>query len=290
MQAEPVSEDGSDIESEIDQAAALAADPSDCSLAITVPGPQWEPTSVLRIPVVVHIIADAGCTTGAVSNQTVANQIAALNEDYRAKPGTPGQAGVDSMIEFFLATIDPVGRPTTGITRDCNATWYRDRGGYYTTLAWDTSRYMNVYVNSAGGSRGYTFLPADPVGPRGTSADRIVINQLAFGRPGPFAPYNQGRTLTHETGHYLGLFHTYFEGCGIATAPDCYATGDRLCDTALNATFHKGCPTVTACGGVTAPVTNYMELTDDACMTGFTAEQAQRMRCSLATYRPALAE
>ncbi|HZJ66145.1 MAG TPA: hypothetical protein VFD36_21715, partial [Kofleriaceae bacterium] len=105
-------------------------------------------------------------------------------------PGTPGQAGVDSMIEFVLARTNPAGQPTTGITRDCNATWYRDRGNYYNTLAWDTSRYMNVYVNSAGGSRGYTFLPADPAGPRGTAADRIVINQLAFGRPGPFAPYN----------------------------------------------------------------------------------------------------
>jgi hypothetical protein len=287
-ESEPLVDDEVDLEIETDQATALAADPSDCSFAITVPGPQWEPTSVLRIPVVVHIIADAGCTTGAVSDQTVANQIAALNEDYRATPGTPGAAGTDSMIEFALATTDPAGRPTTGITRDCNATWYRDRGNYYNTLAWDTSRYMNVYVNSAAGSRGYTFLPADPTSPRGTRADRIVINQLAFGRPGPFAPYNRGRTLTHETGHYLGLFHTYFEGCGIATAPSCYTTGDRLCDTAPNATFHKGCPAVTACGGVTAPVTNYMELTDDACMTGFTAEQVQRMRCSLATYRPLL--
>jgi hypothetical protein len=166
-QSEPVSEDGSDLEIETDQAAALAADPSDCSFTITVPGPQWEPTSVLRIPVVVHIIADVGCTTGAVSDQTVANQIAALNEDYRATPGTPGQAGVDSKIEFVLATTDPVGRPTTGITRNCNATWYLDRGNYYNTLAWDTSRYVNVYVNSAGGSRGYTFLPADPTGPAG---------------------------------------------------------------------------------------------------------------------------
>ncbi|MBC7978886.1 MAG: zinc metalloprotease [Myxococcales bacterium] len=289
--AEPVSDDNLDLEGGSYEASALSAltdDPSDCSLASTVLGPQWQPTSTLRIPVVVHIIADANCTTGAVSNQDVANQIASLNEDYRATPGTPGQAGADSRIEFVLATTDPAGQPTTGITRDCNATWYRDKGNYYNTLAWDTSRYMNLYVNSAAGSRGYTFLPADPAGPRGTKADRIVINHLAFGRPGPFAPYNLGRTVTHETGHYLGLFHTYFDGCGVPTAPSCYTTGDRLCDTAPNATSHKGCPVITACGGVTAPVHNYMELTDDACLTGFTAEQVQRMRCSLATYRPLL--
>jgi hypothetical protein len=275
---------------EVGRATVLAAEPSDCSLEITVPGLQWQPTTLLRIPIVVHIIADDGCTTGAVSDQMVADQIASLNEDYRATPGTLGEAGVDSQLELVLATTDPNGQPTTGITRDCNATWYRDKGSYWTSLAWDPQRYVNVYVNSAGGSRGYVpFLPADPAGAIGTSADRVVINQLAFGRPGPFPPYDQGRTVTHELAHYLGLFHTYFEGCGIATAPDCYTTGDRLCDTTPNATSHKGCPAVTACGGATAPVTNSMELTDDACMTGFTAEQVQRMRCTLATYRPLLA-
>src|SRR5688500_11472389 len=83
---EPVSDDGLDLDRGAKLASALAADPSDCSMAITVPGPQWQPTSTIRIPVVVHIIADAGCTTGAVSNATVANQIAALNEEYRATP------------------------------------------------------------------------------------------------------------------------------------------------------------------------------------------------------------
>lgn len=287
---EPTLSDDGTTDFEMDLATVMAAAPSDCSLASTVPGPRWQPTTLLRIPVVVHIIADAGCTTGTVSDQTVANQITALNEDYRAKPGTPGQGGVDSRIEFELATTDPSGRPTTGITRDCNATWYQDKGSYWTSLAWDPKRYVNVYVNSAGGSRGYVpFLPADPAGTVGAGTDRVVINQLAFGRPGPFFPYNQGRTVTHEVAHYLGLFHTYFEGCGTATAPGCYTTGDRLCDTAPNATSHKGCPVVSACGGVTAPVTNFMELTDDACMTGFTAEQVQRMRCTLATYRPSLA-
>jgi hypothetical protein len=284
----PAYDDGTDrLEFEVDP-AAQADDASDCSLAITVPGPRWEPTSILRVPVVVHIVADASCTTGAVSDQTVADQIASLNEDFRATPGTAGQAGADSMIEFVLASTDPRGQPTTGITRDCNTTWYQDRGNYYDTLAWDTQRYLNIYVNSAAGARGYTFLPADATGPRGSKADRVVINQLAFGRPGPFFPFNGGRTVTHEVGHYLGLFHTYFEGCGTATAPDCYTTGDRLCDTVPNATEHHGCPVVTACGGVVAPVHNYMELSDDACMTGFTAEQVQRMRCSLATYRPQL--
>jgi hypothetical protein len=265
---------------------------TDCSLASTVPGPEWEPDGLLRIPVVVHIIRDTGCATGNVSDALVASQIAVLNEDFRAIAGSPGAGGADTRIEFFLATQNPQGGPTTGITRSCNATWYRDRGDYWLSLAWDPTRYLNIYTNNANGARGYVpFLPADPAGSVGQTRDRVVINWLAFGRIGPFPPYHQGRTVTHEVGHYLGLFHTYFEGCGVATQPGCYTTGDRICDTQPNATFHKGCPAnATGCGGIPAPIDNYMELTDDTCLTGFTAEQAQRMRCTLGTYRTALAQ
>jgi len=265
---------------------------SDCSLEATVPGPAWEPDYLLRIPIVVHVIADAGCATGNVSDAAVASQIAVLNEDYRALAGSPGAAGADTRIEFFLATDDPQGAPTTGITRSCNTTWHRDRGDYWLTLAWDPTRYLNLYTTNANGARGYVpFLPADPAGTIGQPRDRVVVNYLAFGRNGPFPPHHQGRTATHEIGHYLGLFHTYYEGCGSADEPDCYTTGDRLCDTQPNETFHKGCPAdATGCGGTPAPIDNYMELTDDTCMTGFTPEQAQRMRCTLGTYRTALAQ
>lgn len=264
---------------------------SGCSFASTVPGPQWEPNNLLRIPIVVHVIADGTCADGNVSDATIASQIAILNEDFRALAGTPGAAGTDSKIEFFLAAEDPQGDPTTGVTRTCDTTWYRDRGEYWPALAWDPTRYLNLYTNSANGARGYVpFLPADPAAAVGQSEDRVVINWLAFGRNGPFPPYHQGRTVTHEIGHFLGLFHTYYEACGVADEPDCYTTGDRLCDTPPNATFHKGCPAgVTSCGGVPVPIQNYMELTDDVCMTGFTAEQVQRMRCTLGSYRPALA-
>src|SRR5687768_17442248 len=75
----------------------------DCSLDQTVPGPQWEPDALLRIPVVVHVIMDTPCSQGNLSDAAVASQIAILNEDFRALPGTNGEKGVDSRIEFFLA-------------------------------------------------------------------------------------------------------------------------------------------------------------------------------------------
>ena len=265
--------------------------PSDCSATSTNPGPEYDPTDLLTLPVVVHIIMDGPCTQGAVSDALVLSQIEVMNEDFLALPGSPGSLGTDSQIRFELAQTDPEGNPTTGITRHCNTTWYNDDGSYYDTLAWDPTRYINIYTNSAGGSRGYVpFLPADAApGEIGSAEDRVVVNWLAFGRNGPFPPHDQGRTVTHEVGHYLGLYHPYKNGCGIATAPDCYVTGDLLCDTPPDATSHDLCPGgATSCGGFPVPVENYMELTDDLCMTGFTAEQVNRMRCTLLSYRSSL--
>jgi hypothetical protein len=272
---------------------ASAPDPADCALSTSNPSADYDPTFVLRIQVVVHIIQDSACSAGALTDAQVASQITVMNEDFRALAGTPGAGGVDSGIEFVLATIDPEGEPTTGITRDCNSAWYTDPSPcpYCAALAWDPTRYLNLYTNTAANARGYVpFLPATPGAGVGTNLDRVVINTLAFGRPGPVPAHAGGRTVTHEVGHFLGLFHVYFNGCGVATVPDCYATGDLLCDTLPDAADHHGCPLdTTQCGGVTAPVENYMELSDDSCLQRFTLEQARRMRCTLQHYRAGLA-
>ena len=267
--------------------------PADCAAATSNPSPAYEPTSVLTIQVVVHVIQNDGCVAGGLSDAQVASQIEVMNEDFRALAGTPGSGGVDAQIAFALATVDPLGNPTSGITRDCNTTWYNDPSPcpYCATLAWDPTRYLNLYTNTAANARGYVpFLPSAPGAGVGTNLDRVVINTLAFGRPGPVPAHAGGRTVTHEVGHYLGLYHVYFNGCGVATAPECYATGDLLCDTLPDAVDHHGCPSdTTQCGGVTAPVENYMELSDDTCLERFTLEQVRRMRCTLQHYRPGLA-
>ena len=277
-------------------AAALASAPSggtDCGASSSNPTPAWGPGPTFTIQVVVHVLEDDSCVQGALSDAIVASQIAVLNEDFGALPGSPGAAGVDSGIRFALAALDPDGQPTTGITHHCNTAWFNDQTAtnpYYDTVSWDPQRYLNLYANSAGGSRGYVpFLPAlEPAGV-GTPEDRVVVNWQAFGRPGPIPAHADGRTATHEIGHYLGLFHVYYNGCGIATVPDCYTTGDTLCDTAPDDTSHHGCMTgATACGGGALPVDNYMELSDDTCLTHFTLEQTRRLRCTLSTFRPGL--
>ncbi len=261
-----------------------AVAPSDCSFSSTSPSRDYDTADIYEIPVVVHIIEHTS-GDGQISDALVHSQIDVLNEDFRALAGTPGAPGYDVGIEFVLATRDPLGNPTTGITRSVNDTWFADGGSYWNTLAWDTAEYMNVYTNEAGGNLGY--VPNLPQGGlAGNASDRIVILWSAFGRAssgGP--PYDQGRTMTHEVGHYLGLEHTFTGGCASATAPSCYSTGDLLCDTASEAGWRFGCPGGASSCGTLDPIENYMDYTDDTCMDRFTNEQSHRIRCSLLNYR-----
>jgi len=267
-----------------------AGAPSDCSLTSTNPSPDYDSTVVYEIPVVVHILHRTN-GTGNLSDQLVQSQIDVLNEDFQALLGTPGAAGADVAIRFVLADEDPNGSPTTGITRTANNTWYSDSGSYWSTLAWDPDRYLNIYTNTAGGALGYVpFLPMDGGGSWvGSSSDRVVVNWQAFGRPGPGGPpYGEGRTATHEVGHYLGLLHVFQGGCATGSSPACYANGDLVCDTNPIQFPTGGCPASSNSCGSPDPFDNYMDYSFDTCMTRFTPEQARRMRCALEHYRPNL--
>lgn len=262
-------------------------DNPDCDATRTNPTAAYAPSSLWRIPVVVHVIQSTS-GQGALTDAQVQSQITILNEDFRALAGTPGAGGFDTRIEFFLATTTPTGAPTTGIDRHTNNTWFNDSGSYWNTIAWNPQRYLNLYTNSAGGGGVLGYVPTLPQnGIAGTSADRVVILWSAFGRNAPGgAPYNQGRTCTHEVGHYLGLYHTFQGGCGTTS---CYTTGDTICDTSAEANPRFGCPTGATSCGTPDPYRNFMDYTDDTCMTtGFSSEQARRMRCTLQSYRPLL--
>ena len=268
----------------IDPAFDAQRGSNDCTYSRTVIRAEYNPSVALyRIPVVVHIIQSSN-GTGSMPDSRAISQIEILNEDFQALAGSNGAPGNDGQIEFYLATEDPNGNPTTGITHSTNTTWYNDGGSYYNTLAWDTNRYLNIYTNSASGALGY--VPDLPQGGiSGSNADRVVILHSTFGRNAPFNPFNLGRTVTHEVGHYLGLYHTFDNGCGSSS---CYTTGDRICDTNGESSPTFGCPNNrNSCGG-TAPFHNYMDYSDDVCMNQFTIEQNNRMRCSLLTYRPDL--
>ena len=237
--------------------------------------------SVIRIPVVVHILYNAGAEN--ISDEQVFSQIAALNRDFRKAvephnmPGHFGALAADTHIEFSLATIDPKGYATSGIVRKKTSIImfgmddrikYSGRGG---DDAWDASRYLNIWVgNTAGAIVGYSSVVGGL-----KDRDGIVIRYDAFGTKGQLrSPYNQGRTVVHEVGHWLGLYHIW---------GDKFCGDDHVADTPPQQAPSRGCPSGTVpslCEGNPEGkmYMNFMDLTDDACMNMFTFGQRDRMR------------
>ena len=263
---------------------AGAGTPSDCSCNGTDPDPVYDASSGLTyvIPVVFHVIRNSSGTQGNISEACIQNQVETLNEDFNAIPGSPGAAGVNSRIEFVLATEDPSGNPSNGITYSDNTNWFNDNGSYWNSLAWDTSRYMNVYTNTASGNLGYVpALGCSNID--GQNQDRVVVLYSAIGNCATSAPFDGGRTLTHEVGHYLGLEHTFSGGC--SNQSNCNNNGDLICDTLPQQNPTSNCSSSSSCGQSHQNQRNYMDYSVDSCMNQFTYEQHLRMRCILEHYR-----
>lgn len=258
---------------------------TDCSFNQTSIKPEYEPDAVFTIPVVFHIIQKTD-GTGAIDDSLIHSQIDVLNEDFDALAGTPGAGGTAGRIRFVLATTDEAGNPTTGIERVTNNSYFVDPGSGLSpmkaALHWDTSKYFNIYTNDANGALGYATFPSESAG---DDEDGVVLLYTSVGRNAPQGGvYNLGRTATHEVGHYLGLFHTFQGGCGSAASP--YGSGDLISDTVAHPSPDFDCGAgASSCGGGAKPIENYMNYTNDSCMTRFSEEQANRMRCSIINYR-----
>lgn len=252
--------------------AYFAGSVNDCTNSITVPDAVYDPQGGVTydIPVVVHILYHRN-GNGNIADTRVHEQIQILNDDFGALS--------NGNIQFHLATEDPDGNTSTGITRHRSNSWYNDTGSYASSIGWDTNRYLNIYTNTAGGNLGYAYVP-NGGGVVGSSFDGVRILWRAFGYTN-YAPYGLGRTTTHEVGHYLGLHHTFQGGCH---SGGCYTAGDLICDTNKeSAPNYSGCSR-SSCSS-TDPVQNFMDYSEDACMDHFTAEQVNRSRCTLANWR-----
>jgi hypothetical protein len=258
--------------------------PSDCGYSTNSPQSQYDATFIYEIPVVFHVIQNSS-GTGYLSPAKIQEQVDILNEDFQAIAGSNGAPGFNSMVRFKLATTDPSGSASSGITYTTNNSWFNDSGSYWNTLAWNTNNYLNIYTNSAGGYLGY--VPDLPQGGIvGQNLDRVVVAYDAVGYVS--GAYGLGRTATHEVGHYLGLYHTFDGGCG--SSSNCYGTGDLICDTNSQSSPTYGCPGSSSSCGSPNPFHNYMDYSNDNCMWEFTSEQSNRMRCTLDNWRPDLWE
>lgn len=260
---------------------------------------------IKRIPVVVHIVHNGEQVgTGAnISYEQVISQIEVLNEDFRKEPGTNGfnshPAGVDTEIEFYLATIDPEGNilPEPGVDRINGGRPSWPKGAIRNPIdeiikpvtIWNPYEYFNIWTVNFGGFvgrnlLGYAQFPSDSnlrgLEPDEGSAetDGIVVGYKYFGSsekgnfPDLIAPYDLGRTTTHEVGHWLGLRHIWGDG-------DCLV--DDYCnDTPCSDAPNNDCTTHISCNS-TDMIENYMDYTNDGCMNIFTKDQKRRMQAVL---------
>lgn len=242
-----------------------------------------------KITVVVHVVHNPASPAEKISVAQVNSQIAVLNRDFRAtntdRSKTPAVfAGLvaDPGVEFALATKDPNGKPTSGIDYvETAQASFSDRGNPVKSKAkggatpWDTKKYLNIWVCTlSDGLLGYAQFPGGPV-----KSDGVVILNTAFGTVGSAAaPFNLGRSATHEIGHFFNLRHIWGD------TPDC--TGSDFVDDTPNAeTPNFGKPTfphVTCGNGPNGDLfMNYMDYTDDDSMFMFSPGQVARMHTTL---------
>ncbi|KAL1946598.1 hypothetical protein VTO73DRAFT_14702 [Trametes versicolor] len=220
------------------------------------------------VSVYFHVISKDSTTAGGnIPDSQIASQISALNTHYAS-----------SGLAFALANT----------SRTVNSQWFAQVGpdsSLQTTMKKSLRKggaaALNVYTvgftsGSGEGLLGYSTFPSDYASDPTDDGVVILFSSLPGGST---ANYNEGKTLTHEAGHWVGLYHTFQGGCS--------GSGDLVSDTPPEASSASGCPTGrdTCSGGGVDPIHNYMDYSYDSCMTGFTAGQGTRLASQLRTYR-----
>ncbi|MEZ5173548.1 MAG: M43 family zinc metalloprotease [Bacteroidia bacterium] len=252
------------------------------------------------IPVVFHVIHECGSEN--ISKEQILDQIRILNEDYSLTNPTINQTpdafadvAADCQIEFRLAQYDDLGNCTDGIVRiySPKTNEANNANGVKSLSHWNYYKYLNVWVvksigevQGTGTVLGYAQFPAGGL----PSTDGIVLRHDCVGSIGTAAngAFGQrlGRTATHEIGHWLGLRHIWGDAdCGsdgVDDTPIAFGPNYGICwdDYPYNI---GSCP-----GGDTIHgemFMNYMDYSDDQCMSMFTNGQKEIMDGTLAFFR-----
>ncbi|MBL6447986.1 fibronectin type III domain-containing protein [Fulvivirga sp. 29W222] len=236
-------------------------------------------TGVLTIPVIVHVIYSNSQEN--ISDAQIQSQIDVLNEDFRKLnsdvSGVPAEfTATDMQIEFSLSQITR--KSSTRTSWGTNDDMKKSSQGGVDPI--DPAHNMNMWIcNIGGGILGYAQFPGGPASTDGVvfspqycgSKDKEPVGETFY----LSAPFDKGRTATHEVGHYLNLRHIWGDGnCNV---------DDFVSDTPTASAPNYGCPnypskSCTNNGGFTSDMfMNYMDYVDDACMFMFTAGQKARV-------------
>jgi len=250
-------------------AAAQAAETA-AEVPMRARGQVAAPAFGTEIDVYFHVL-NQGPTLddGDISNATVRRQVDVLTSTFAGDRG-----GAQTPFSFDLEAID----------HTTNAAWFnmgfgsKEERQAKAALRRGDANDLNIYSVAGAGFLGWATFPSSYGGK--PSQDGVVIN---FGSVpgGSIENFNLGFTATHEVGHWLGLFHTFQNGCS--------TQNDSVGDTPAQGAPSSGCPE----GNDTCrlpgldPIHNYMDYSDDACYTEFTAGQSQRMTDQFVHYRQA---
>lgn len=248
-------------------------------------------TALYSLPIVFHILHQNGPEN--ISDSLVKAGLDLLNQSFANQGWYDQGSGSNTYLQFCLTQRGKYNEPSTGIEHVESPytllTNPEDDSNLKLPFSWDTAEMLNVYVvkeiSFASGYSSFPNITSDPL-------DGIVIESRFFTN-GP-----EGITvLSHEIGHYLGLYHTFQAGCRNF---DCLLEGDRVCDTPPDLGKFEGCQSSNTCNTDTDdpspnnpftqdepdPNNNYMDYNDEACYHAFTDGQTARMREMLRRFRP----
>ncbi|CCA72709.1 related to metalloprotease [Serendipita indica DSM 11827] len=219
------------------------------------------------VHVVWHIIYESETVEGGyMSDKAVQDSIDALNEHY-------GETD-------FWFVLDRT-------TRTKNKTWFNKvnvrsplQDDMKKQLHVGDARTLNVYTVNFPTAGFLGYAPYPQFYAQAPWDDGVVIKHSSV--PGGAAvSFNQGKTLTHEVGHWLGLLHVFNEDGKCVD-------WDFVSDTPVQSTWTEGCPTSKdSCDGLPGEdsIHNFMDYSTDACLTEFTPGQIARMYTQSNLYR-----